>query len=423
MNYALTDDEFKARIAAFNREEMGNGHSATPVETTKASPDKPQTPKAQVLSLHSGARLDNKVEPLQWLDMSNWDGEPVPERKWAIKDRVPLNQAGLFSGEGGTGKSIIELMKNVAHVTGKDWLSSMPEPGPAIYIGAEDDKDELHIRLAAIAQHYGVTFQELTEGGLKVLCLLGEDATLCAASGKSGKVEVTNLYNQLYEAAGDIKPKNISIDTLSRAFAGNEIDRVQVYAFAMHMQALAMVGGGSVTVLSHPSLAGISSGSGISGSTAWHGAFRFRQYLKGLKPDSGEQPETDLRELEFKKNQYGPIGETIVLRYQRGLFLPEGGLSNLDALAREQKIEEAFLAILARYEREGRNASDKATSHNYAPTAFAKEAEGKGIRREHFVAAMRRLFASGKIHIEDYGRPSRPLSRLKLGRKEDSRDG
>src|SRR5439155_22991586 len=109
-------------------------------------------------------------------------------------------------------------------------------------------------------------------------------------------------------------PMNISIDTLSRAFAGNEIDRVQVYAFAMHMQALAMVAGGAVTVLSHPSLAGIASGSGISGSTAWHGAFRFRQYLKGVKASEGEQSESDLREIEFKKNQYGPLGESIVLR-------------------------------------------------------------------------------------------------------------
>src|SRR5277367_6867416 len=123
------------------------------------------------------------------------------------------------------------------------------------------------------------------------------------AVGKSGKVETTELYKQIYEAAGDIKPKNISIDTLSRAFAGNEIDRVQVYAFAMHMQALAMVAEGSVTVLSHPSLAGISSGTGISGSTAWHGAFRFRQYLKGVKASDGEESENDLRQLEFKKNQ------------------------------------------------------------------------------------------------------------------------
>ena len=42
-----------------------------------------------------------------------------------------------------------------------------------------------------------------------------------------GSIEVTNLYRQIYEAAGDTKPMNISIDTLSRAFAGNEIDRVQ----------------------------------------------------------------------------------------------------------------------------------------------------------------------------------------------------
>src|SRR5262249_53405065 len=241
--------------------------------------------------------------------MSGWDDEQIPERKWAIRDRVPLNQAGLFSGEGGTGKSIIELTKNVAHVLGKDWLGSLPEMGPAFYLGAEDDADELHIRLATIASHYGATFKELTEGGLHVLCLLGQHATLCAANGKSGKVETTALYKQIYEAAGDIKPRNISIDTLSRAFSGNEIDRTQVYGFASHMQALAMVARGSVTVLSHPSLAGISSGSGISGSTAWHGAFRFRQYLTSAKAEAGEQPDGDLRELQFKKNQYGPTGE------------------------------------------------------------------------------------------------------------------
>jgi RecA-family ATPase len=357
-------------------------------------------------------------QPLQWLDMSAWDNEPVPERQWAIRDRVPLNQAGLFSGEGGTGKSIIELEKDVAHVLGTDWLGSMPEPGPAFYLGAEDDKNEIHIRLAAIAKHCGVTFKKLIEGGLHVLPLLGEDATLCAVGGKSGRVEVTGLYRQLYEAAGDIKPKNISIDTLSRAFAGNEIDRVQVYAFAMHMQALAKVAGGSVTVLSHPSLSGMASGSGISGSTAWHGAFRFRQYLTGVKATTGdgEQPENDLRELKFKKNQYGPLGETIVLRYQNGLFLPEAGISSLDKLAREARAQEMFLEMLHRFSGQGRNLGDKPNAPNYAPTAFAKEADAKShkIRKPDFEVAMRTLFQAGKIHVESYGRPSRPASKLAL---------
>src|SRR6478736_576798 len=121
-----------------------------------------------VRAIIPGERLENhspvRPESLQWLDMSAWDGVPVPERKWAIRDRVPLKQAGLFSGEGGTGKSILELMKNVAHVAAKDWLGSMPEQGPAIYLGAEDDENEIHIRLAAIAKHYGVTFESLIDG-------------------------------------------------------------------------------------------------------------------------------------------------------------------------------------------------------------------------------------------------------------------
>ena len=352
-------------------------------------------------------------KPLSFIDLSNWDNEPIPERKWAILNRVPLNQAGLFSGEGGAGKSIIELTKNVAHVTGKGWFGSLPLPGPAIYVGAEDDADEIHIRLAAIATHYEVTFRQLVDGGLHVLCLLGQDATLCAASGKSGKVEVTSLYRQLYQAAGDIKPKNISIDTLSRAFAGNEIDRVQVYAFAMHMQALAMVAGGSVTILSHPSLSGIASGTGISGSTAWHGAFRFRQYLTGVKFEDGEPPDNDLRQLEFKKNQYGPTGETIVLRYQNGLFLPLPGMASLDKAAQEAKADQIFLDLLARFTTENRNVSDK-KGPSYAPAFFAKEEEAKrgGLTGKALEAAMRRLFKAVKIWNEQYGKPSRPHYRI-----------
>jgi RecA-family ATPase len=349
--------------------------------------------------------------PLVWLDMSSWDDEPVPQRKWAILGRVPLLQAGLFSGEGGTGKSILEMTKDVAHVAGKDWLGTIPEQGPAIYLGAEDGKDELHIRLAEIAKHYGVSFKQLVDGGLHVLCLLGQDATLCAATGKSGKVETTELYRLVYEAAGDIKPINISIDTLSRAFAGNEIDRVQVYAFAMHMQALATVAGGSVTVLSHPSLSGIASGSGISGSTAWHGAFRFRQYLTGVKTDAGEQPDNDVRALEFKKNQYGPIGEAIIVRYQNGLFLPEPSISSLDQISREQAADDVFLTLLARFAREGRNVSHH-PGPTYAPKIFAAETEARNLRQCDLNQAMRRLFAGKKIRVESYGKPSRPHTRL-----------
>src|SRR5262245_8140059 len=393
--YAPDNDGWRTQIAAHNREEAQcKQHKANR--------------SAAVIDFPSATPAVAERKPFQWIDMSKWDSEPAPKREWAILDRVPLRQAGLFSGEGGTGKSIIELAKNVAHVAAKDWLGSMPEPGPAFYLGAEDEADEIHRRLEAIAKHYGVTFKDLIDGGLRVRCLLGEDATLCTV-GKSGRVEVTELYRSLYEEAGDIKPKNISIDTLSRAFAGNEIDRVQVYAFAMHLQALAQVANGSVTVLSHPSLSGISSGSGLSGSTAWHGAFRFRQYLTSPKEDKGEQPDSDLRQLEFKKNQYGPKSESIVLRYQHGLFLPEGGMSSLDKVAREQKADEAFLHHLKRLSDQNQDLGPNPSARNYGPTVIAQAIKGIGIRKPDLEAAMQRLLDQKKVHLRVEG----PASRLR----------
>jgi RecA-family ATPase len=383
-------------------------------------------PKGKFNGAHSDANKDkdrsHKVTPISWIDMSDWDTKPVPVREWAIKDRVPLRQVGLFSGEGGTGKSIIELMKDVAHVTGKDWFGSMPTPGPAFYIGAEDEEDEIHRRVADIARHYGTTFKQLTEDGLYLKCLLGEDATLCTVTGKSGKIETTPLYRQLYEAAGDLKPKNISLDTLTRVFDGDEINRRQVYLFAMHMQALAMAADGSVTVLSHPSLAGLASGSGLSGSTAWHGAFRFRQYLKGIKAEKGEQPENGLRELEFKKNQYGPLGEAVTVTWSKGIFVPELSGSSFEGLAREQEINEVFLKAMERALSQGKDLSPHSTAHNYAPALLMTlpEAKEAKARKRDFEAAFERLLEEKKIHIATEGPPSKRRKRVLVGPQSEA---
>jgi DNA polymerase len=40
----------------------------------------------------------------QPLPIRQWDGEPVPEVEYAVPDRFPLENVGLFSGEGGQGK-------------------------------------------------------------------------------------------------------------------------------------------------------------------------------------------------------------------------------------------------------------------------------------------------------------------------------
>jgi RecA-family ATPase len=84
------------------------------------------------------------------------------------------------------------------------------------------------------------------------------------------------------------------------------------------------------------SLTGISSGTGLSGSTAWNASVRSRLYFKRATTEKDEEPDPDLRVLEVMKANYGPVGETVTVRWKSGLFLPVGGISTLEKLAAEQ---------------------------------------------------------------------------------------
>jgi hypothetical protein len=80
------------------------------------------------------------ISRITFIDMLHWDDAPTPEQEWAVYNRIPLRQVTLFSGEGGTGKSITQLHLSVAQVLARDWLGVIPEQGPAIFIDAEDDE-------------------------------------------------------------------------------------------------------------------------------------------------------------------------------------------------------------------------------------------------------------------------------------------
>jgi RecA-family ATPase len=402
----IKDDGVEAVWATIN-----SGFSAG-LKQPRTAPEKPP-PSLPSSSPARQERQEQAAVPLPWINMSNWDREPMPAQQWAVLNRIPLHQCVLFTGEGAAGKSTTELHRSAAHVLGRDWLGTMPEPGPAIYIDAEDPEEVLHRRLGAIVRHYGVTFDELVKNGLHLMSLAGEDAVL-ATVGRSGKVEPTPLYGRLLEAAGDIKPKSIAIASCANVFAGDENVRTQVQQLVGLLTRMAMVAGGSVVLVSHPSLTGISTDTGLSGSTAWHNAVRARFYIKSAKPESGEQPDEDLREIVFKKNQYGPKAETIVLRYTGGMFLPVPAAGSLERAAHEQKADNMFLTLLDRSLGQGRNVSDKKTANTYAPSRFVEEPEAKAERvtKRDLAEAMERLFRASKIRVVEYGYPSRGWTRI-----------
>jgi RecA-family ATPase len=324
---------------------------------------------------------------------------------------VPRRECVLFSGEGGAGKSIEQLHLSVATALGRDWLGAALEQGPTIFIDAEDDEKVLQRRTKLIAAYYDTSVTAMIEGGLRLMSWRGCDAALAVVA-HNGKIESTRLYQQLLEAAGDIKPVLIGIAASANVFAGNENDRAQVQQFVGLLTRVAMVANGSVVLISHPSLAGINTETGLSGTTQWHNSVRARYFMRSVKPEDGEPLDTDLREIVFKKNNYGSISESIQLRWNKGLFLPVSDAA-VDQATRDATAQDVFLVLLKRFRAQNRHVSDKPSS-NYAPALFAREQEamGAGLTGSNLKRAMRLLFQRNAIWNEPCGKPSRPSYRI-----------
>ena len=67
--------------------------------------------------------------PLPFISITAWHDQPIPEREWCVRDRVPMRNVTLFSGEGAIGKSIIVLQLSVAHVLGRIGLVACRSSG------------------------------------------------------------------------------------------------------------------------------------------------------------------------------------------------------------------------------------------------------------------------------------------------------
>jgi RecA-family ATPase len=361
-----------------------------------------------------------RPEGVNVVNILAWQDAAVPEREWALPNRIPLRHVTLFSGEGAAGKSLLALMLAAATALGREWLGAAPQQGNALFIDAEDEPDELHRRLTNILAYYGAGFADVA-GKLHIASLVGKDAVLGAPSRKAGRIEPTTLYAQILEMAGDLKPRVITVASSANVFAGNENDRGQVMQFVALLVRLAIAANGGVVPISHPSLTGKATDSGLSGSTGWHNGPRARMYLKAYTPTNGEDVETnavnaDMRTIEFRKNQYGPMAESIVLRFERerGLFVPVSGIS-ANRFEREQQAQQVYVKVLAKLTGQNQDLGPSPNSPtNYAPKLIAGQPEAKGFTVAELVQAQQRLLDDRLIHIATEGKGTKARKRIRL---------
>ena len=90
---------------------------------------------------------------------------------------------------------------------------------------------------------------------------------------------------------GEGTRSTIVIDSLVDVFAGKENDRTQVRQFISILRSFARTTNCAMVLISHPSLTGMNTGTGLSGSTDWHNAVRARMYLSAIKTKDGDEPD------------------------------------------------------------------------------------------------------------------------------------
>ena len=296
------------------------------------------------------------------------------------------------------------------------WLGMPVAGGRSLFVTAEDDRDEVHRRLDDIVLHVGAKLEDLDD--LHIVSLAGEDAMLAVES--KGKVIVpTARFEELKAAIVDIEPALLVLDTLADLFGGEENNRGHARQFIGMLRGLALQHDTTLLLLAHPSLSGMSSGAGTSGSTAWSNSVRSRLYLERVKGEGGSETDPDVRALKTMKANYAQIGGELHMRWERGVFVstqPPTISGGLTAYAAREKADHVFLDLVASYEAEGRPVSS-ASGANYAPALFSKDARSQG-NKTGLVGAMNRLFGARIIETIETGPASRKRQRIAVRPKQ-----
>lgn len=344
---------------------------------------------------------------------SDLQGRPIPEREWLVDDLIPDRTVSLVSGDGGTGKSLLALQLAVAAATGGWWIGRRVRPGRAIYLSAEDDEDELHRRLADIMRAERGQLADLEH--LTLRSLAGEDALLAVDTHVA--LAASSLMDEL-EAAAEAEQdvRVIVLDTLADLYPANENDRAKVRQFIGLLRGLALRRRCSVVLLGHPSLSGLMSGSGSSGSTAWNNSVRSRLYLERIADGDGQdrhEPDPDRRRLTTKKANYGRVGDEIMLTWRQGVFEPDAPAAGtgLDHKAASAKAERVFLKLLAEYEAQGRFVSAQ-PGPTFAPSVFGRHPSNEGVTDRAFRPAMEALLSRQDIVVAEHGRGQKARKHL-----------
>jgi RecA-family ATPase len=339
----------------------------------------------------------------------HWPNEAPPPVDWLADQRIPRGDVTTLHGDGGAGKTDLSIQLAEAVARGAEfWLGHHVTHGRVVILSAEEPERELRRRIWLHSRRDGFDPAELVD--LHLWFPEEVAGATFAVPDRAGTMQPTPLFRSLEAAIANVAPVLVIVDNVAATFTGNQNDRVMVRSYVNLWRTIArQPSRPAVLLLDHPSLSGITSGTGRGGNMDWRNAVRSALYLRS--PDDKDEAERGIRLFETAKSNYGPIGQQVRLQWAEGGLAPEHAPSSLTRLAEDAKVDEVFLALLDKRNAQGRPVRPN-NGRDYAPNEFEGDAGATGIRSKAFKASMERLLGTGKVVVITKGPPSKATKHL-----------
>lgn len=362
---------------------------------------------------------------------TRFDPAMLPARAWLYGKHYQRGIITSTVGPGGGGKSSLDLVELIAICTARPLLEEQPTVRcRAWYHNAEDDRDEIYRRIAAVCQHYDIDQGEL-EGWLFVTS--GLDMPIKIAATRLGSIHIDPITaGAIIRTISDNDIGVASFDPLIAHHAAAENATGDMDQVIREFARIANATDCAIEIVHHTrkpapgqeELSVIDS----RGAGAIINAVRSARVLNPMSRAEADKANIDDvdRRLHFRVDKgKANMAPPTAARWHRfeGVELPNGdnvgvatawlypGQGGEQALETAKTAEFVFLQLLNRFTLEGRRVGHK-PGPNYAPSVFAKEREAKVAKVGSTVLAdaMRDLFATKRIRAETAKRSGRDAS-------------
>lgn len=330
----LGDDIARATIRAEAKVDDAIATEALAWVRANPLPEVPATANGKGSSSHAPAAPLFNAEQIQFGRFMRSD---PPDRRWLIRQFLPLEITGLVAAMGGAGKSMLLYQLAFCVAGGLSFLGmKIGEVGGVLYMGAEDDEGELHrrgLRILEYVEGEGPIDRGALGERLHVVSRVADNNLLTARH--DGEVARTQLVDRLIEAASTIPHlKLIVLDPASRFRGGKANEEEDATRFVEALESVRMATGACVIASVHVNKAsmrdaGESGQEIVRGSTALVDSARWCATLQYLRKDSADAYGVDPDEVKHyvraelvKSNYTAPWPGLWLHRQPEGVLVP-----------------------------------------------------------------------------------------------------